>query len=197
MHTLTDSTHPPSTEPVVGGPTTGGTTVMSHLVVGMVVVLVVLAATIGLIVGQALGARGAEAPSAVMMAERPSDMYEAMADIAAISAHLDEVAAQQAAASARASRPTRPAVHVDPTDPTVWDQLAQCETGGNWATDSVAGFSGGLGFANGTWTANGGGAFAGVAADATREQQIEIAQRVLAGSGWGAWPGCSSLLGLR
>lgn len=117
---------------------------------------------------------------------------------AELTAFLDAAAAAEAAARRPAATASRRAANVvSPDDPTVWDQLAHCETGGNWAMDHVPGFAGGLGFANGTWTANGGDEFAASAADATREQQIVIAERVLAGSGWGAWPGCSSLMGLR
>jgi hypothetical protein len=43
----------------------------------------------------------------------------------------------------------------------------------------------------------GGGDYAPYAHLASREQQIEIAEKVLAVSGWGAWPGCSAKLGLR
>ncbi len=75
-----------------------------------------------------------------------------------------------------------------------WDQLAQCESGGNWSANTGNGFSGGLQFAPGTWRANGG---SGSAANASREQQIAVAQRVLASQGWGAWPACSRRLGLR
>jgi hypothetical protein len=52
-------------------------------------------------------------------------------------------------------------------------------------------------FHSGTWNAMGGRAYAPTAAGATREQQIDIAERVLAQSGWGAWPACSRKLGLR
>lgn len=80
----------------------------------------------------------------------------------------------------------------------VWDRLAQCETGGNWSHPTVSGgFSGGLMFHSGTWNAMGGREYAATASGATREQQIDIAERVLASSGWGAWPGCSRKLGLR
>lgn len=80
----------------------------------------------------------------------------------------------------------------------VWDSLAQCETGANWSHPTVSGgFSGGLMFYSGTWNANGGQEFASTASGATREQQIVVAERILAGSGWGAWPGCSRKLGLR
>ena len=80
----------------------------------------------------------------------------------------------------------------------VWDSVAQCETGGNWSHPTVSGgFSGGLMFHYATWNANGGQAYAATASGATREQQIVVAERILAQSGWGAWPGCSRKLGLR
>jgi resuscitation-promoting factor RpfA len=77
---------------------------------------------------------------------------------------------------------------------TVWDRLAQCESGGNWSTSTGNGYSGGLQFSPGTWRANGG---SGSAHNASRSEQIAVAKRVLASQGWGAWPACSSKLGLR
>ena len=77
---------------------------------------------------------------------------------------------------------------------TVWDRLAQCESGGNWSINTGNGYSGGLQFAPGTWRANGG---SGSAHNASRSEQIAVAKRVLASQGWGAWPACSSRLGLR
>jgi len=80
-----------------------------------------------------------------------------------------------------------------------WDILAQCESGGNWATNTGNGFGGGLQFMHqrtySTWLSFGGGEYAPHPWDATREQQIDIAERVLASSGWGAWPGCSRRFG--
>jgi resuscitation-promoting factor RpfA len=76
----------------------------------------------------------------------------------------------------------------------VWDRLAQCESGGNWGTNTGNGYSGGLQFAPGTWRANGG---TGSAHNASRAEQIRVAERVRASQGWGAWPACSSKLGLR
>ena len=91
------------------------------------------------------------------------------------------------------------APQADPAAPTPfgdrWDQLAQCESGGNWSIDLGTGFSGGLQFANSTWNANGGLEYAARAGQANREQQIDIAERVLAESGWRAWPGCSRKFG--
>lgn len=76
----------------------------------------------------------------------------------------------------------------------VWDQLAQCESGGNWAINTGNGYYGGLQFSSGTWAAHGG---QGSANNASREQQIAVAKRVQASQGWGAWPACSAKLGLR
>lgn len=78
-----------------------------------------------------------------------------------------------------------------------WDQLAQCESGGNWAINTGNGFQGGLQFSPSTWSGYGGGQFAPSANQATREQQIVVAEKVLQGQGWGAWPSCSSQLGLN
>ncbi|KAB1551663.1 DUF3235 domain-containing protein [Corynebacterium sp. zg254] len=78
-----------------------------------------------------------------------------------------------------------------------WDRLAQCESGGNWAINTGNGYHGGLQFSAQTWNAFGGGEFAPTANQATREQQIVVAERVLAKQGWGAWPACSAKLGLN
>jgi hypothetical protein len=74
----------------------------------------------------------------------------------------------------------------------VWDQIAQCESGGNWHTNTGNGFQGGLQFMPSTWRAYGG---TGSPANASREQQIAVAERVLAAQGWGAWPACSHMVG--
>lgn len=83
------------------------------------------------------------------------------------------------------------------SDGSVWDRLAKCESGGNWAINTGNGYYGGLQFNNGTWISNGGGEFAARADLATREQQIEIASRLQARRGWGPWPACTKKLGLR
>ena len=79
----------------------------------------------------------------------------------------------------------------------VWDSLAQCESTGNWAINTGNGFSGGLQFTPSTWAGFGGTAYAPEAWQATREQQIAVAEKVQAAQGWGAWPACTSKLGLR
>lgn len=73
-----------------------------------------------------------------------------------------------------------------------WDQVAQCESGGNWAINTGNGYQGGLQFSPSTWAANGGTQFAPSANQATREQQIVVAERVLATQGKGAWPSCGT-----
>lgn len=78
----------------------------------------------------------------------------------------------------------------------VWDRLAQCESGGNWHHTGSR-FSGGLQFLPSTWRAAGGIRYAPTAAQATREQQITIAQSWLARTSWSQWPACSRRLGLR
>ena len=82
-------------------------------------------------------------------------------------------------------------------DDSVWDKVAHCESTGNWSINTGNGFSGGLQFTKSTWLAFGGGKYAPVAHQATREQQIDIAKKVQAGQGWGAWPACTSKLGIR
>ena len=77
----------------------------------------------------------------------------------------------------------------------VWDRVAQCESSGNWNINTGNGFFGGLQFTSSTWRAFGGSQFADSANRASREQQIVVAERVLAGQGWGAWPVCSRKAG--
>lgn len=98
--------------------------------------------------------------------------------------------------------PAPPAPAPQPTPATteqygVWDRLAQCESGGNWGINTGNGYYGGLQFSHSTWLAYGGGQYAPTANHATREQQIEIAKRTQASQGWGAWPACTSRLGIR
>jgi uncharacterized protein YabE (DUF348 family) len=77
---------------------------------------------------------------------------------------------------------------------TVWDRLAQCESGGNWAINTGNGYYGGLQFSLGTWRAYGG---SGLPSQASRETQIAIATKVRdASGGYGAWPACAASLGL-
>ncbi|MGA8847701.1 MAG: ubiquitin-like domain-containing protein [Nocardioides sp.] len=77
---------------------------------------------------------------------------------------------------------------------TVWDSLAQCESGGNWSINTGNGYYGGLQFNLGTWQAYGG---TGLPSNASRTTQIAVAERLRAANGgYGAWPGCAAKLGL-
>ncbi len=77
---------------------------------------------------------------------------------------------------------------------TVWDALARCESGGNWAINTGNGYYGGLQFSLGTWRAYGG---TGYPHQHSRETQIAVATRLRdAAGGYGAWPHCSASLGL-
>jgi len=89
-------------------------------------------------------------------------------------------------------KPSAPSV----ANGSVWDSIAHCEATGNWAINSGNGYYGGLQFNQGTWEAYGGTQYAPRADLATREQQIAVAEKVQAAQGWGAWPGCTSKLGL-
>ncbi|GAA1252324.1 hypothetical protein GCM10009665_48800 [Kitasatospora nipponensis] len=77
-----------------------------------------------------------------------------------------------------------------------WDRVADCESTGNWSINTGNGFYGGLQFTSSTWAAYGGTQYAGQANQATKGQQISVAERVLADQGPGAWPVCSVKAGL-
>ena len=79
---------------------------------------------------------------------------------------------------------------------TVWDKVAQCESGGNWKINTGNGYYGGVQFSARTWKAYGGRSFASRANLATKAEQIAIARRVLAGQGPRAWPVCGRRAGL-
>lgn len=96
-----------------------------------------------------------------------------------------------ATAQASATRSTVAAPSV--AGGSVWDSLAACESGGNWAINTGNGFYGGLQFTLGSWQAVGG---SGLPSDASREEQIMRGQLLQARGGWGNWPACSAKLGL-
>jgi hypothetical protein len=150
-----------------------------------------------------------------------ADQANAAAEAAA-SQEAAEAAASQAAAEARAAEvrvvetttttaapvtappttapPTTaaPAPTAPPVGSGIWDQLAACESGGNWATNTGNGYYGGLQFLLSTWQLNGGTQYAAYPHEASREAQIAVAERVVAASGgsYSAWGGCAASLGL-
>jgi hypothetical protein len=101
-------------------------------------------------------------------------------------------AAVAPAATAATTTPSTPSIAPVPSD--VWDNIAQCESGGKWNTNTGNGYSGGLQFAPSTWRAHGG---KGSPHRASIAEQKRIAKKVLASQGWGAWPSCSKKAGKR
>ncbi|GEL18777.1 resuscitation-promoting factor [Pseudonocardia asaccharolytica] len=90
-------------------------------------------------------------------------------------------------------KPQPPAV----SDGRVWDQLAKCEAGGNWAINTGNGYYGGLQFDAQTWRANGGTQYAPLPHQASREEQIAVATKLRdSRGGYGSWPACARKLGL-
>lgn len=75
----------------------------------------------------------------------------------------------------------------------IWDNLAQCESGGNWSINTGNGFYGGLQFTLSSWRGVGGSGYPNLA---SRDEQIARAQALQARQGWGAWPACATKLGL-
>ena len=104
---------------------------------------------------------------------------------------LTRRAAQLTLVGALAATPLALAAGTASAD-TDWDKLAQCESGGKWSTNTGNGFSGGLQFTPSTWKAFGG---SGNAKNASREEQIAVAERVKAEQGMNAWPTCSKKTG--
>ena len=130
-----------------------------------------------------------------LAAELEAEVAASRGDVAeledAVAARRAEEAAAEAAALAAAAQEivSPPAPPVDVSNSSVnWDAIAQCESGGNWALDST--YDGGLQFHPSTWLGYGGGQYARYAWQATREQQIAIAEKVLASQGPNAWPHC-------
>lgn len=94
-------------------------------------------------------------------------------------------------------RPEPESPEPDIGDTSVWDALAECESGGDWSINTGNGYYGGLQFSYDTWHAYGGGAYADYPHEASREQQIAIAEKVRdATGGYGSWPACAAELGL-
>lgn len=151
-------------------------------------VVVAVLGTVGALGGMAAASDGPERPQALRRAPvviepalvSASEAVQARNELRYSVAVLEHSAAQQAAE--KASRES------------VWDRIAACETQGNWSMQGPS-YSGGVGFANSTWSSFGGNEFAPNAGQATREQQIIVAERVRARVGMGAW-GCANRVGV-
>jgi len=84
---------------------------------------------------------------------------------------------------------------VDPKIDNMLNELAQCESRGNWDSNTGNGYYGGLQFDKSTWRANGGKKFAPTADKASPIEQKQIAEDLYHVSGWRPWPGCARKLG--
>ncbi|MCP9958697.1 transglycosylase family protein [Streptomyces sudanensis] len=100
------------------------------------------------------------------------------------------IAAFAGVTGAAVAAPLMGAAPAGAATPAEWDRVAQCESGGNWSINTGNGYYGGLQFSASTWAAYGGTQYASTADQASKAQQIEIAEKVLAGQGKGAWPVC-------
>ncbi len=78
-----------------------------------------------------------------------------------------------------------------------WQRIARCESTSRWHVNTGNGYYGGLQISAGTWRAYGGRRFAALPHRATKLKQMRVAERILRGQGWGAWPHCSRVAGLR
>ena len=147
-----------------------------------VVVALTAAVTIGTMLRTGTPGGVTSAPSAPAAAATPSA----------------QAPATTAPSGAQAGAPVAPADTTNTADSgtpvSTWDKVAQCESGGNWATSTGNGFHGGLQFTASTWRSFGG---SGMPHQASRTEQIAVAERVLDAQGWKAWPACSRKLGLR
>ncbi|MGJ5827378.1 transglycosylase family protein [Streptomyces ossamyceticus] len=76
---------------------------------------------------------------------------------------------------------------------TTWDQVAECESGGSWSADTGNGRYGGLQISQADWENHGGLAYATSPDQASRSQQIAVAERILDDQGVGAWSTCGLL----
>ncbi|WP_369223181.1 transglycosylase family protein [Streptomyces sp. R39] len=88
------------------------------------------------------------------------------------------------------------AVSAHAADGSTWDQVAECESGGSWSADSGNGYYGGLQMSLADWAKYGGTEYAATPDQASRSQQIAVAEKILADQGTKPWRTCALLAGL-
>ena len=125
-----------------------------------------------------------------------AEPMRALADdpVDALTAAADAERAANAAEAARVAAATAPPPPPPLPNEAIWEEMAVCETGGNWSHYGPT-WSGGLGIYRGTWQEFGGSEFAPLPSQATREQQIIVAERIRARHGFSAW-GCADNIGV-
>jgi LysM repeat protein len=102
-----------------------------------------------------------------------------------------EIEQEQTTAPSTVYAQSNPVVYSN--DGSVWDRLAQCESGGNWSINTGNGYYGGLQFTLGSWWGVGG---SGYPHQASKSEQIARGKILQSRQGWGAWPACAAMLGL-
>ncbi|MFD5798469.1 transglycosylase family protein [Streptomyces diastatochromogenes] len=88
------------------------------------------------------------------------------------------------------------AASANAADGTTWDKVAECESGGSWSADTGNGYYGGLQISQGDWAKYGGTKYASSADEASRSQQIAVAEKILADQGTTPWATCALLAGM-
>ncbi|MEU6576213.1 transglycosylase family protein [Streptomyces sp. NPDC046805] len=88
------------------------------------------------------------------------------------------------------------AASANAADGTTWDRVAECESGGSWSASTGNGYYGGLQISQEDWDKYGGGHYASSPDEASRSQQIAVAEKMLADQGTGHWATCALLAGL-
>ncbi|MFJ9559711.1 transglycosylase family protein [Streptomyces fuscichromogenes] len=88
------------------------------------------------------------------------------------------------------------AVSAHAADGSTWDQVAECESGGSWSADNGTGYYGGLQISLDDWSKYGGLDYAGTPDQASRSQQIAVAEKILADQGTKPWRTCALIAGL-
>ncbi|MEU2423875.1 transglycosylase family protein [Streptomyces sp. NPDC007851] len=88
------------------------------------------------------------------------------------------------------------AASANAADGTTWDKVAECESAGSWSMDSGNGYYGGLQMSQDDWDKYGGTDYAATPDQASRSQQIAVAEKILADQGTKPWRTCALLAGL-
>ena len=121
-------------------------------------------------------------------------MVTGSALVAAGAAHADTRPSPGATMHSTQSTP-RPEPR--PRHYSAWTRIARCESTGRWHINTGNGYFGGLQISAGTWRAFGGLRYARLPHHASKVKQMRVAERILRGQGWGAWPHCSRVAGMR
>ncbi|MBA3529839.1 MAG: transglycosylase family protein [Propionibacteriaceae bacterium] len=158
-------------------------TAMVAMVVGVVVLVIV-------------GALTPQPPAGTTANSAPSTARSAPSSTSTIATTAPRTTANASSKTPAAGGGNTVAATAGPADSSVWDTLAECESGGNWAINTGNGLYGGVQIDRGTWLSYGGRAYAPLPSKATREQQILIAEKVRADRGFSPWSSCARKLGL-